>query len=67
MKIKKNVVTGGLSFIGSNLINLLFKKNYKVINVDRVSYSANFYNVKYFKNNNKYKFYKADINNKIKI
>ena len=67
MKIKTIVVTGGLGFIGSNLINLLLKKNYKVINIDRVSYSSNFYNVKHLKNNNKYKFYKVDINNKIKI
>ena len=67
MKIKTIVVTGGLGFIGSNLINLLLKRNYKVINIDRVSYSSNFYNVKHLKNNNKYKFYKADINNKKKI
>jgi dTDP-glucose 4,6-dehydratase len=67
MKIKTIVVTGGLGFIGCNLINLLLKKNYKVINVDRVSYSSNFYNVKHLKDNNKYKFYNVDINNKIKI
>ena len=67
MKTKTIVVTGGLGFIGSNLINLLLKKNYKVINIDRASYSSNFYNVKHLKNNNKYKFYKVDINNKIKI
>ena len=67
MKIKTIVVTGGLGFIGSNLINILLKRNYKVINIDRVSYSSNFYNVKHLKNNNKYKFYKADINNKKKI
>jgi len=52
MKIKTIIVTGGLGFIGSNLINLLLKKNYKVINIDRVSYSSNFYNVKHLKNNN---------------
>ena len=51
MKIKTIVVTGGLGFIGSNLINLLIKENYKVINIDRVSYSSNFYNVKHLKNN----------------
>ena len=67
MKIKTIVVTGGLGFIGSNLINILLKRNYKVINIDRVSYSSNFYNVNHLKNNNKYKFYKADINNKKKI
>ena len=48
--MKKIVVTGGLGFIGSNLINLLLKKNFFVINVDKVTYSSNFYNVKDVKN-----------------
>ena len=47
--MKKIVVTGGLGFIGSNLIELLIKKNYFVINIDKVTYSSNFYNVKEFK------------------
>jgi len=39
MKIKtKIIVTGGLGFIGSNLIELLIKKNFYVINIDKVSY-----------------------------
>ena len=44
--MKKIIVTGGLGFIGSNLIDLLIKKKFKVINIDKVSYSSNFYNVK---------------------
>ena len=47
--MKKIVVTGGLGFIGSNLIELLIKKNYFVINIDKSTYSSNFYNVKEFK------------------
>ena len=43
--MKKVIVTGGLGFIGSNLIDLLIKKNYFVINIDKVTYSSNFYNV----------------------
>jgi len=61
------LVTGGLGFIGSNLIQLLLEQKYYVINVDKVSYSSNFYNTKEFKQNKKYKFIKCDIQNKKKI
>jgi dTDP-glucose 4,6-dehydratase len=65
--MKKIIVTGGLGFIGSNLIELLLKKNYYVINIDKVTYSSNFYNTKEFNNNKNYKFIKCDIgNDKIK-
>ena len=60
----KIIVTGGLGFIGSNLIDLLINKNYYVINVDKISYSSNFYNTKEFKDSKKYKFIKCDIRNK---
>ena len=62
--MKKIIVTGGLGFIGSNLIDLLLEKNFYVINLDKVTYSSNFYNTKEFNNNKKYKFIKCDINNK---
>ena len=62
--MKKVIVTGGLGFIGSNLIKLLLKKNYYVINIDKVSYSSNKYNLKEYDNNKNYKFIKLDINNK---
>ena len=61
---KNIIVTGGLGFIGSNLIDLLISKKYSVINLDKVSYSSNFYNLKEHKNNNKYKFIKCDLNSK---
>ena len=64
--MKKVIVTGGLGFIGSNLIKILLKKNYFVINLDKVTYSSNFYNVKDFINHKNYKFIKIDINNKKK-
>ena len=65
--MNKIIVTGGLGFIGSNLIDLLISKGYYVINVDKISYSSNFYNTKEFKNSKKYKFIKCDIgNNKLK-
>ena len=62
--MKKIIVTGGLGFIGSNLIDLLLKKKFFVINIDKVTYSSNFYNVKEFKSSKKYKFIKLDIKDK---
>ena len=65
--MKKIIVTGGSGFIGSNLIQLLLKKKYFVINIDKSSYSANPYNVKDFKKNRNYLFYRIDINHKNRI
>ena len=65
--MKKIIVTGGSGFIGSNLIQLLLKKKYFVINIDKFSYSANPYNVKNFKKNKNYLFFKLDINKTSKI
>mgnify|MGYP006125570609 CR=1 FL=1 len=65
--MKKVIVTGGLGFIGSNLIKILLKKKYYVINLDKITYSSNFYNVKQFSKNKNYKFIKIDINNREKI
>ena len=62
--MKKIIVTGGLGFIGSNLIELLLKKKFFVINIDKISYSSNFYNTKSFEKSKKYKFIKLDINSK---
>tara|TARA_B100001057_G_scaffold250942_1_gene251131 strand:+ start:975 stop:1988 length:1014 start_codon:yes stop_codon:yes gene_type:complete len=62
--MKKIIVTGGLGFIGSNLIDLLLQKNFNVINIDKGTYSSNHYNVKEFKKSKRYKFIKLDIGNK---
>ena len=62
--MKKIIVTGGLGFIGSNLIDLLIKKNFSVINIDKISYSSNFYNLKEYNNSNIYKFIKCNIGDK---
>ena len=62
--MKKIIVTGGLGFIGSNLIELLINKNYYVINIDKVTYSSNFYNTREYKNSKNYKFLKCDIKDK---
>ena len=65
--MQKIIVTGGLGFIGSNLIKLLIKKNYFVINIDKVSYASNFYNTKDYLKNKNYRFIKLDINNKPRL
>ena len=59
--MKRAIVTGGLGFIGSNLIELLLIKKFKVLNIDKVTYSSNFYNTREFKNSKNYKFIKCDI------
>ena len=63
----KIIVTGGSGFIGSNLVKFLLKKNYYVINIDKLGYSANPYNLKKLKKNKKYIFFKKDINNQKEI
>ena len=63
--MKRFIVTGGYGFIGSNLIRLLLKKKFKVLNIDNLSYSAQRYNLKGIKKN--YTFKKTDINNKKEI
>ena len=64
--MKRFIVTGGYGFIGSNLIKLLLKKKFKVLNIDKLSYSAQKYNLKDIESKN-YFFKKTDINNKKEI
>ena len=65
--MKKVVVTGGSGFIGSNLVKYLLKKKYIVINIDKLSYSANPYNTKNLNKNKNYIFFRIDLNNKKKV
>ena len=65
--MNKVIVTGGLGFIGSNLIKLLLKKKYYVINIDKATYASNFYNTKEFSNNKNYKYIKSSIGNYNKV
>ena len=65
--MQKIIVTGGLGFIGSNLIALLIHKKFKVINIDKVTYSSNYYNTKEYQKNSNYEFIKCDLNDKNKL
>ena len=65
--MKKVIVTGGSGFIGSNFVKYLLKKKYFVINIDKLSYSANPYNTKNLNKNKNYIFFRVDLNNKKKI
>jgi dTDP-glucose 4,6-dehydratase len=64
--MKKIIVSGGYGFIGSNLIRHLLKKKYFIINIDKLSYSANKYNLRNINSKN-YSFFRADIGNKSSI
>ena len=63
--MKKIIITGGLGFIGSNLIKILNKKKFFIINIDKISYASNKNNIP--NNIKNYKFYKENINNKYSI
>ncbi|MEG6567627.1 dTDP-glucose 4,6-dehydratase [Thermoanaerobacterium saccharolyticum] len=59
----KVLVTGGAGFIGSNFIKYMLDehKNYKVINLDKLTYAGNLENLKDVENNFNYTFVKGDI------
>ena len=58
----KFLITGGLGFIGTNLIKfLLAQKEHEILNLDKITYAANSSINKYFEPNNLYSFIKGDI------
>ena len=62
------LITGGLGFIGSNFIEfLLTKKNFQILNLDKITYASNTnINSKFLKHYN-YSFKKIDIVNVSKV
>ena len=45
---KNIIITGGLGFIGSNLIETLIKKKYFVVNIEQIKFTGKkFQNKKY--------------------
>jgi dTDP-glucose 4,6-dehydratase len=65
--MKKILITGGCGFIGSNLVNFLIKKNYKIYNIDKISTVSTPEKFKILKNKKNYKFYKINLLNKKKV
>lgn len=62
--MKHNIlITGGLGFIGSHATRFFVNKysNYKIFNIDIISYAANSKNLSDLNNNNNYNFIKGDI------
>lgn len=59
----KLLITGGAGFIGSNFIHYIIKKHpdYKITNLDLLTYAGNLENLKDLEDNPNYKFVKGDI------
>jgi dTDP-glucose 4,6-dehydratase len=59
----KILVTGGAGFIGSNFIKYMIRehKDYKIINLDKLTYAGNLENLRDIEDNPNYTFIKGDI------
>ena len=61
--MKTIIITGGAGFIGSHVVRLFVNKypEYRIINVDKLTYAGNLANLKDVENKPNYRFDKADI------
>ncbi len=66
---KTILITGGAGFIGSHLVRLMVNKypDYKIVNLDKLTYAGNLDNLKDIENQANYTFVKADICNQKEI
>ncbi len=61
---KRNIlITGGAGFIGSHLVRLFVNKypDYKILNLDKLTYAGNLTNLRDIENRTNYEFLKGDI------
>lgn len=67
--MKTILVTGGAGFIGNNFVKLMLEKHpeYKIINIDALTYAGNLENLKDIDGNPNYEFIKVDIRDREKI
>jgi len=63
MKNKSILVTGGAGFIGSHVIRLFVNKypNYRIVNLDKLTYAGNLENLRDVEDRDNYIFEKGDI------
>ncbi|MGN1214833.1 MAG: dTDP-glucose 4,6-dehydratase, partial [Candidatus Cryptobacteroides sp.] len=64
MEFKRNImITGGAGFIGSHVVRLFVRKypEYRILNVDKLTYAGNLANLKDLESCPNYTFVKADI------
>ena len=62
--MKRNlIITGGAGFIGSHVVRLFVNKypDYRIINVDKLTYAGNLANLKDIEDKPNYRFVKMDI------
>ncbi|SHF56805.1 dTDP-glucose 4,6-dehydratase [Mariniphaga anaerophila] len=61
--MKNILITGGAGFIGSHVVRLFVNKypEYKIVNLDKLTYAGNLANLKDIENSPNYEFVKGDI------